>query len=82
MDLKKATKSNAKHIIRKLSSINKWCKNLKPIAWGVLYALKIETKAINQFLYGVQPDLAKVNSEYKNSHVIIRNGQMKISKLN
>lgn len=65
MDLKQATKLNAKHIIRKLPSINKWCKNLKPIAWGVLYALKVHTKAINQFLYGIQPDLAKVHNEYK-----------------
>lgn len=46
MDLKKADKLNAKHIIRKLPSINKWCKNLNPIAWGVLYALKVHTKAI------------------------------------
>lgn len=65
MDLKNATKFNAKHIISKLPSINKWCKNLKPIAWGVLYALKIQTRGINQFLYGIQPDLAKVNDAYK-----------------
>mgnify|MGYP000122457160 CR=1 FL=1 len=65
MDLKKATKTNAKHILKNLSSLNKWCKDLSPITWGVLYALKTHTKGINQFLYGVKPDLNKVNDELK-----------------
>lgn len=63
MDLKLATKTNAKHILKNLPFLNKWCKNLSPIAWGVLYALKTHTKAINQFLYGVNPDLNKVSNE-------------------
>lgn len=40
--------------------MNKWCKSLSPISWGVVYSLKIHTKGINQFLYGVQPDLQKI----------------------
>lgn len=65
MDLKQATKTNAKYILKNLSTLNKWCKNLSPISWGVLYALKTHTKGINQFLYGVKPDLNKVNDELK-----------------
>lgn len=70
-DLKNATKNNAKCILKNLSLLNKWCKNLSPMSWGVLYALKTHTKGINQFLYGVKPDLDKVKDELirlKNIH--------------
>lgn len=62
-NLKKATRQNSKHLLRKLTLLNKWCKSLPSMSWGVIYSLKVHTKGINQFLYGVQPDLHKVKNE-------------------
>lgn len=61
--LKQHTRTNSKYILRKFSSLDKWCKSLSPISWGVLYSLKVHTKGINQFLYGIQPDLSKIKNE-------------------
>lgn len=62
-NLKKATRQNSKHLLQKFASLNKWCKFLSPMSWGVIYSLKVHTKGINQFLYGIQPDLHKVKNE-------------------
>jgi hypothetical protein len=63
MDLDTLTKKNVKHILNNFYSINKWCKNLSPLHWGVLYALKTHTKGINQFLYNIHPNWNKINTE-------------------